>query len=154
MRLPLVFYDHHSKALCTCSPVACHKATIRKLSCFPHDQAPLSPSYGGLSTCWYDAGCVNAAGCHKGKGQEESHCDVSASHCFVVESCTASTTFSLGVWKTHCLSALLSGISGASLACAYIGGVQLHVQGPHGLRCETSGQIIEQDACCASIGLQ
>ena len=26
-------------------------------------------------TCWHDAGSVDAAGCHKGKGQEESHCD-------------------------------------------------------------------------------
>lgn len=37
-------------------------------------------------TCWHDAGSIDAAGCHKGKGQEESHCDASASHCFVVES--------------------------------------------------------------------
>ena len=41
------------------------------------------------STCWHDAGSIDAAGCHKGKGQEESHCNASASHCFIVESAQA-----------------------------------------------------------------
>lgn len=59
---------------------------------------------GCWATCGDDAGGVNAAGCHKGKCQEEDDCDVSASHCFVVESCTRATTVRLG----RCLAPLPS----------------------------------------------